>query len=93
MAINPKNVQVTSYSLHTDGRASTSAKTMQVVAPRGTFKRGERIPKLSLQDTKGDKVALELAHVVQQKAGVGRTASGEPAEEVTISFHALTRDH
>ena len=93
MKINLQNVRVTSYSHHTDGTSARPSNTIGVTAPRGTFKRGARFPKLTLQDQKGETVALELAHVVQQKAGVGRTASGEAVEEVTISYHTLTRDH
>ena len=91
MKINLQNVRVTSYTTHSSGASARPGKTLEVIAPRGTFRPGQRIRKLKLEDEKGDTVALELAHVVQQRQAAPRAGDKTPKETVTIVYEAIQR--
>ncbi|MEM8725380.1 MAG: hypothetical protein AAGE86_07650, partial [Pseudomonadota bacterium] len=72
---------VTSYTTHSTAASARPGKTLAVVAPRGTFKQGQRIPKLKLQDAKGQTVAVELAHVVQQRQAQTRAGGNDVMQQ------------
>ncbi len=92
MKINLQNVRVTSYTTHGTAASARPGKTLAVVAPRGTFKHGQRIPKLKLQDTKGQTVAVELAHVVQQRPARARAGGNDVMQqEWTLTYEAIQR--
>lgn len=92
MTINLQNVRVTSYTNHGTSASARMGKTIAVTAPRDTFKQGQRIPKLKLQDEKGQTVALEMAHVVQQRQAP-RTAGGNDVmqQEWSIVYETIQR--
>ena len=91
MKINLKNVAVTSYTTHSTSAGAGAGKSIQVIAPRDTFRQGERIPKLKLQDAKGQTVAVELAHVVQQRQAPARAGDKTPSHEWTIVYETIQR--
>lgn len=91
MKINLQSVRVTSYTTHGSAAAAKPAKTLEVVAPRGTFKQGQRIPKLKLEDARGETVALELAHVVQQRQARPGAGATHSSQEWTIVYETIQR--
>ncbi|QUL38431.1 hypothetical protein [Erythrobacter sp. JK5] len=87
-----RNVRVTSYETHRASASGGPGKTLQVIAPRDTFKQGQRIPKLTLQDQKGNTVALELAHVVQQRPARARAGGNDVMQqEWSIVYESIQR--
>lgn len=91
MKINLQNVRVTSYTTHSASASARADKTLAVVAPQGTFKQGQRIPKLKLEDAKGQMVAVELAHVVQQKQARPQAGQSASSQEWTLVCEHIQR--